>query len=202
MWRDNQGNSYKRKHFIGAGLQFPKLSPLLSWWEAWLLCRQARCWRNQELYTSIHRQQKTVTLAVAWASIRPQSLTQWDTPQWHISYNKATPTPTKPYLLIGLLPMSQALEHMSLRGHTYSIHHRTYSFPFTSPFFFQHAHTHTHTHIHIHTHTHTLLPPPLVDHFNQGWDVHNSVTCLPIPHLPVVYGCSIGHFVWWHQQQC
>jgi hypothetical protein len=30
----DQGNSYKGKHLIGAGLQFQRFSPLLSWWEA------------------------------------------------------------------------------------------------------------------------------------------------------------------------
>jgi hypothetical protein len=31
----DQGNSYKRKHLIGTGLQFQRLSPLASWWETW-----------------------------------------------------------------------------------------------------------------------------------------------------------------------
>ena len=30
-----KGSSYKRKHLIGAGLEFQRFSPLLSWWEAW-----------------------------------------------------------------------------------------------------------------------------------------------------------------------
>ena len=32
----DHGNSYKGKHFIGAGLQFQRSRSLLSWWEAWL----------------------------------------------------------------------------------------------------------------------------------------------------------------------
>jgi hypothetical protein len=31
----NQGNSYKGKYFIGAGLQFQWFNPLSSWQEAW-----------------------------------------------------------------------------------------------------------------------------------------------------------------------
>ena len=27
--------TYKRKHFIGAGLQIQRLSPLSSWWQVW-----------------------------------------------------------------------------------------------------------------------------------------------------------------------
>ena len=30
-----QGNSYNRKHLIGADLQFQRFSPLSSWWEVW-----------------------------------------------------------------------------------------------------------------------------------------------------------------------
>ena len=30
----DQGNSYKGKHLIEAGLQFQRFSPLSSWWEA------------------------------------------------------------------------------------------------------------------------------------------------------------------------
>jgi hypothetical protein len=30
----DQGNSAKRKHLIGAGLQFQRFSPLSSWWRA------------------------------------------------------------------------------------------------------------------------------------------------------------------------
>jgi hypothetical protein len=28
-------NSYKRKHLIGAGLQFERFCPLSTWWEVW-----------------------------------------------------------------------------------------------------------------------------------------------------------------------
>ena len=31
----DQGNSYKEKHLIGAGLQYRGLSPSSLWWEAW-----------------------------------------------------------------------------------------------------------------------------------------------------------------------
>ena len=31
----DQGNSYKGKHLVGAGLQFQRFRPLSSWWEAW-----------------------------------------------------------------------------------------------------------------------------------------------------------------------
>ena len=31
----DHGNSHKGKHLIGAGLQFQRFSPLLSWQEAW-----------------------------------------------------------------------------------------------------------------------------------------------------------------------
>jgi hypothetical protein len=33
--QDYQGNSYKGKHLIEAGLQFQRFSPLSSWQEAW-----------------------------------------------------------------------------------------------------------------------------------------------------------------------
>ena len=31
----DHSNSYKGKHFIEAGLQIQRFSPLSSWWEAW-----------------------------------------------------------------------------------------------------------------------------------------------------------------------
>jgi hypothetical protein len=33
MRHHDQGNAYKGKHFIGAGLQFQKFGPLSSWWK-------------------------------------------------------------------------------------------------------------------------------------------------------------------------
>ena len=38
----DQGNSYKGKHLIGAGLQFQRLSPFSSWQKAWLLEKELR----------------------------------------------------------------------------------------------------------------------------------------------------------------
>jgi hypothetical protein len=33
---DDHDNTYKRKHLVGAGLQFQKFGPLSSWHRAWL----------------------------------------------------------------------------------------------------------------------------------------------------------------------
>ena len=35
MRHDDQGNSYKEKHLIGAGSQFQRFYPLSPWREAW-----------------------------------------------------------------------------------------------------------------------------------------------------------------------
>jgi hypothetical protein len=47
----NHSHSYKKKkkHLIGDGLQFQRLSPLLSWWEGWWL--QADMVLEKELRT-------------------------------------------------------------------------------------------------------------------------------------------------------
>ena len=95
----DQGNSYKGKHFIGAGLQFERLSTLSSWWEAWQLTGRYGAW-NWELYILIQRQpgrdglsspgSQEESLFHVGRSLNtrsPQSLPV----QWHTSSNKATP---------------------------------------------------------------------------------------------------------------
>jgi hypothetical protein len=54
-------NSYKRKHLIGAGLQFQRFSPLSSWWEAWPHVGKHGAGERAESFISfIYRQQMTV----------------------------------------------------------------------------------------------------------------------------------------------
>jgi len=71
-------------------------------------CRQTWCRRSWEFYAMIRRQQETAPLAMAWAYVRPQSRPlQWHTysPTRPHPPNKATPTPTRPHLLIVSFPM-------------------------------------------------------------------------------------------------
>jgi hypothetical protein len=72
------------------------------------------CWRRSwKFYILIHRQQKrTVSHTGRSLSTYPQS----PPPQWHSSSNKATPTLTRPHLLIVPLLMGQAFKHMNLQG--------------------------------------------------------------------------------------
>jgi hypothetical protein len=48
----DQGNSYKGKRLIGAGLQFQRLNPLLSWWEAWQRVGRQSVGEEAESFTS------------------------------------------------------------------------------------------------------------------------------------------------------
>ena len=107
----DQGNSYKGKHLIGAGLQFQRFSPLSSWQEAWQreTCRHTWCWKSWEFCILIQRQPKGdchSTLGIAWAFI-------WDL---KACLHSDILSSTRPHLLILPHPMGQAFKHMNLWG--------------------------------------------------------------------------------------
>jgi hypothetical protein len=89
----DQGKSYKGQHFTGAGLQFKRFSPLSSRRE------------HGNVWAGMVQEALRVLLWpledwLQWLGVGSQS----PLPQWHTSSNKATPTPTRPYLLMVLLP--------------------------------------------------------------------------------------------------
>lgn len=68
--RHDQGKSYKRKHLIGACLQFQRFS-LLSWWGE-LASRQTRCWRSvAKGSTCGSAGRESLSLAEAFESAKP-----------------------------------------------------------------------------------------------------------------------------------
>ena len=88
----DQGNSYKTKHSIEAGLQFQRFSPLSSWWEAWASCRQTWCWRSQEFYILIQRQIEEDSLL--------QAARRRVFPHWvELEHSTSKSTPTMTYFL-------------------------------------------------------------------------------------------------------
>jgi hypothetical protein len=103
----DQGNSYKGKHLIGAGLQFQRFSPLSSRWEA-----MAEMVVEKELRVlHLDMQAAEGDCVPHWANLkhrRPQSPPS----QWHSSSNKATPTAARPHLLKG---HSSWAKHESMR---------------------------------------------------------------------------------------
>jgi hypothetical protein len=87
------GNSYKGKHFIGAGLQFHRLSPLSSWWVAWQHAGRYGAGEGADSFSSVSKSnRKRETLGLVWAFETSKAHLKY-----HISFNKATPT--GPYLL-------------------------------------------------------------------------------------------------------
>ena len=105
----DHGNSYKGKHFIGAGLWFQRFSPLSSWQEAWWHVSRhgagkAPCW---EFYIWIRRKKMT-----HWTWLEPLDLklSSSDTlppvthflQQHHTYSNTATPrNSATPCVLVG-----------------------------------------------------------------------------------------------------
>jgi hypothetical protein len=77
------GNFYKRKHLIGACLQFQSIIITVG---STVVGRQTRHWKNsQQFYIQIHRQQKDRKSGLRMGFLKPQNHLQW-----HISSNKAT----------------------------------------------------------------------------------------------------------------
>jgi hypothetical protein len=115
----DQGNSYKRKHLIGAGFWFQRFSLLSLWWENVSVQTDMEL-EDPNFYILIHRQHKeTVPLGVAWAFESSQSLS----PQWYTSSNKATLIPRRSHLLIVPHPMAIILNTWVYGGHSYSSQH-------------------------------------------------------------------------------
>jgi hypothetical protein len=106
LWRDIKTIKTLKKKDNYLGLAYSsEVQPIIIIVESMAVCRQTWYWRRSwEFYTVIHRQQKV------------KCKTSESTAQWHSSSSKATPTPTKPHLLIVPLPMD-------LWGHFYSNHH-------------------------------------------------------------------------------
>jgi hypothetical protein len=124
-------NSYKEQHLIGAGLQFQRFSPLSSWREHGSVRADIAVFRLEEwrvLHLHLKATKKRDYLSgqpgggslLHWVKLEHRTLKP--TPQGRTSFNKETPTPTRPHLLIVPLLMGQA----------YSNHH-------TSPPIFQPA---------------------------------------------------------------
>jgi len=108
--RDN-GNSYKGKHWVGAGLQFQRFSPLLPWQGAWRHAGSCGAGEGAESSTS--------QSAIIRQRLRHRALNIWDLkapPQWHTASNKATPP-------IVSLPMGQNPNLWVYGGHSYPNQH-------------------------------------------------------------------------------
>ena len=121
---NDQGNSYKGKHLIGAGLRFQRFSPLSSWQEAWQHpgrhgtgegAERSRSWSKlSQKETLLCRQPVKDSHPCCTEPEyrrRPQNLPT----QWHTLSNKATPIPTRPYFLIMPLLMGQAYPNHHIR---------------------------------------------------------------------------------------
>ena len=98
----DQGNTYKGKQLIGAGLQFQRFSPLQSWWEAWHLRGRLGAERTKEFYILIQRQPGGDCL-LKWAELERRISKPTATvicfPQQGHKYS------TRSHLLIVTLPM-------------------------------------------------------------------------------------------------
>lgn len=101
----NQGNSYKGKHLIGAGLQVQRFSPLSSWWEACQLPGRHGAGGAESSTACYEGKQKTTVFQEARKRVsKPTSIVTQFLQQGHTYSNKVTPTLTGPHLLIVPLP--------------------------------------------------------------------------------------------------
>ena len=89
------GNSYKGKHFIGAGLQFQRFNPLSSW-VSMTAYRQTWCWRCWEFYMLIRSELET-GFPLHW--VNPEHRPQGLPPHCHKSF-KSTNFSKRTHLLI------------------------------------------------------------------------------------------------------
>ena len=97
----DQSNSYKG-HLIGAGLQFQRFSPLPSQQKAWQCASRhgtGRAESSTSCFEVSHKEVLHQGGARALGDLKGQV---------HTSSNKATPTSTRPHLLMVPLPMGQA----------------------------------------------------------------------------------------------
>lgn len=88
-------SSYKRKHLIGDGLQYQRLSPLSLPWAMAAYRQTWYCRRNWIFYILIHRQQEVNCDTEHGLSTRGHKFhLHSDTlpPTKHTNFNKATPT--------------------------------------------------------------------------------------------------------------
>ena len=100
------------------GLQFQRFSPLLSWKDL-MICRHTQCWRRGWVEKELHLDPNgkwSESLGVTWTYMKPQI----PLPQWHTSSNKAIHTPTRPYFLVVLLPLSVISFQTTICGITHS----------------------------------------------------------------------------------
>lgn len=83
----DQDNSYQRKHFIGAGLQFQRFSPLSTWQGAgWHAGRHGTGEVIENSRSQSSDSKKGGPLDLAWAFVNLKAHLQW-----HTSSNKAIP---------------------------------------------------------------------------------------------------------------
>ena len=102
----DQESSYKGKLLVGAWLQFQRSSPFFI---GWLADRNGIGDVAENSTCGSTGSRKTQTLGLHWA-LKPQGHAQW-----HLSSNKATPTPTRPHPPI---PLKQWLSLMTKRSNT------------------------------------------------------------------------------------
>lgn len=94
------------KAFYKSTVQLQSFSPLSSWQNAGQPYREIQCWRSKESWSK----GSWMTLCTEWSlKIGLQSPPQ----QWCTSFKRATPTTTRPHILIVPLPL----------GQVYSNHH-------------------------------------------------------------------------------
>ena len=94
------------------GLQVQRFSPWLQK-EAWQYPgRHGACCRSQDFYLYLSLKARTDTI-LQWVELEHRII-QIPSPQWYISSNKATTTPSRPHLLIVSLLMGQEFKHIHL----------------------------------------------------------------------------------------
>jgi hypothetical protein len=86
----DQSNSYKKKCNWG-WLTVSEIQSIVIMAESMAACRQTWCWRSQEFYILINRQQETIS---SWSIYNLKAHLHC-----HTFLNKATP-PIRPYLII------------------------------------------------------------------------------------------------------
>ena len=103
-----------KENFQLGDLQFQRFSPLSPWWETWWRAGRHGAGEGAEISTSWLAGNKkwSVLLGMTWSYRRSQSFASTVT---HF-FNKTTPTPTRPHLLIVQLPLGA---HFQSNHHKY-----------------------------------------------------------------------------------
>ena len=92
MGQHEHSNSYKGKHFIGAGLQFQRFSPLSSWQEAWQCAGRHGAGEGAESSVSHSEGKQKIGFQAAHRRVSKPILTVTHfLQQGHIYSNEATP---------------------------------------------------------------------------------------------------------------